>query len=286
MITGNIRLADPQRSLLDQHGRNRPLRLVESGLNNRPLCHLMRVGTQFQYFSLQQNHLQQIIQPKLLLGGNLHKDGVTAPLFGDQLQFGELLLNAIRICVLQIDLVNRNNNGDIRSLGMGNGFPCLWHHAIIGRHHQDHDIGNLSTACTHGGEGFVAWGIQEDNSAFVRLNFIGADMLCNAASFGGLDICLPDGVEQRRLAVVNMAHNRYNRCTRFEEFGRREITRGFRDFVLFRHKRDSLAQILQDVVGNIDVDNRVDGSKRSEVHQLHQHVLRLHLGGVDQILHG
>jgi hypothetical protein len=37
----------------------------------------------------------------------------------------------------------------------------LRHHAVVGRHHQDDDVGGLGAAGTHGGERRVAGGVQE-----------------------------------------------------------------------------------------------------------------------------
>ena len=37
----------------------------------------------------------------------------------------------------------------------------LRHHAFIGRHHQDHDVGDLGAARAHRGERLVAGSIDE-----------------------------------------------------------------------------------------------------------------------------
>ena len=79
---------------------------------------------------------------------------------------------------------------------MSNSLACLRHHAIIGRHHQHNNVSNLSATRPHGREGFVAWGVQEDNLALGRLDLIGTDMLRDTAGLGGLDICRPNSVEQ------------------------------------------------------------------------------------------
>jgi hypothetical protein len=44
---------------------------------------------------------------------------------------------------------------------MLDGFDRLRHHAVIGRHHQNRDIGRLGAAGTHGGERLVARSVEE-----------------------------------------------------------------------------------------------------------------------------
>jgi len=62
-------------------------------------------------------------------------------------------------------------------------FFGLGHHAIIGRNHQNDDIGCFRAACTHRGKRFVTRGIKEGDHAAWRLDVISADMLRNAAGF-------------------------------------------------------------------------------------------------------
>ncbi len=44
---------------------------------------------------------------------------------------------------------------------MGDGFNRLGHDAVIGRHHQDDDIGDLGAAGAHRREGGVAGRVEE-----------------------------------------------------------------------------------------------------------------------------
>ena len=50
------------------------------------------------------------------------------------------------------------------------------------------------------------------------INAIGADMLSNPAGFARSDTGFTDGVHQGCLAMVNMSHERDNRCPRLEFF--------------------------------------------------------------------
>ena len=66
----------------------------------------------------------------------------------------------------------------------------------------------LRAARAHGGEGRVARRVEERDAAFRRLDVVGADVLRDAARFARGDSRAPDVVEQRRLAVVDVAHDR------------------------------------------------------------------------------
>ena len=60
----------------------------------------------------------------------------------------------------------------------------LRHDAVVGRDHQDHEVGHLGAARAHRGEGGVAGRIDEgDLAALRRGHLIGADMLGDAAGF-------------------------------------------------------------------------------------------------------
>ena len=78
-------------------------------------------------------------------------------------------------------------------------------------------IRHLGSACAHAGEGFVTRRIEEDDLAAVcgrtflaEANLVSADVLGNSASFAGCHIGLADGIEQGRLAVIDVAHDRYH----------------------------------------------------------------------------
>jgi hypothetical protein len=91
-------------------------------------------------------------------------------------------------------------------------FDRLRHHAVIGRHHQHNDVGDFSAAGAHRGKGGVAGRVYESNAAAGRRgDLIGADMLGDPAGFGGGNFGRTDRIEQRRLAVIDVAHDGYHR---------------------------------------------------------------------------
>ena len=179
----------------------------------------------------QADHFEQQVEIDALLGGDFDEDRAflarAGPLFGNQAAVGELLLDAIGIGFGLVDLVDGHDDGHIGGLGVVDGFEGLRHHAVVGGHHDDHDVGHLGAAGAHAGEGFVARRVEEDDlaaggrRAFLgELHLVGADVLGDAAGFAGGNVGFADGVEQRGLAVIDVAHDGdHGRTRHFELAG-------------------------------------------------------------------
>ena len=96
-------------------------------------------------------------------------------------------------------------------------FLGLRHDAVVGRHDQHHDVGDLRAAGAHHRERGVAGRVEEHDAlagVFAGAHQIGADVLRDAAGFALGDARLADRVEQRRLAVIDVAHDRDDRPAR------------------------------------------------------------------------
>ncbi len=148
------------------------------------------------------------------------------------------------------------------------GFHRLRHDAVVGGDHQHHDVGDLGAARAHGGEGGVAGRVDEgDLGAGGRGDLIGADVLGDAAGFARRHIGRADGVEQRGLAVIDMAHNGDHRRAR-PRLSRivGDVEQAFFD-VGFRHAAHAVAHFLGDQLGGIGVDHVVDGRHLALLHQ-------------------
>ena len=110
--------------------------------------------------------------------------------------FGQLLAHAFE---LRLGLVNFVNRDDQRHLGVARvvyRLDRLRHHAVVGRHHQNHEIGGLGTAGAHGGERLVAGCVEKGDDTSRCLHVIRADVLGNAAGFAAGDLGLANVVEQ------------------------------------------------------------------------------------------
>ena len=109
--------------------------------------------------------------------------------------------------------------GTPAALRVVDGLDRLRHDAVVGGDHEDDDVGDVRAAGTHGGERLVARGVDEGDLAAVLVDHRRADVLGDAAGLGRGDAGLADGVEQRRLAVVDVTHDGDDRRTRHEVLG-------------------------------------------------------------------
>ena len=236
-----------------------------------PIAGRLGIGLEILQIGHQQDHLEQQVEILLHLGRDRNHDGVAAPIFGQQAAVGELLLDALRLRVGLVDLVDRDDDRHLGGAGVVDGFERLRHHAVVRRHHQHHDIGDFGAARTHAGERFVARRIDEDDLAAVLLDVIRADVLRDAAGFSFGDVGLPDGVEQRRLAVIHVAHD--------GDHGRAL------DLVLLLLRRLDLlhgfffeadgggrgAELARQIGGELGIERLVDGGEDIAVDQLLDH---------------
>jgi len=75
-------------------------------------------------------------------------------------------------------------------------FNGLRHHAVVGSHHQDHDVSGLGTAGTHGGKSRVARGVEESDHAPRGIHVVGANVLGDTTGFTGGHAGGADMIEQ------------------------------------------------------------------------------------------
>ena len=90
----------------------------------------------------------------------------------------------------------------------------LRHHAVISSHDEHRDIGGLGTASTHSRERLVARSIDEGDSPLgvvdLGLDLIGANGLSDTTGLAFHHVGMAQGVQQLRLAVVNVTHDGNN----------------------------------------------------------------------------
>ena len=150
----------------------------------------------------------------------------------------------------------------------------LRHHAVVGRHHQHGDVGRLRAAGTHGGERLVARGVDEGDLALVAVDLgghlVGADGLGDATGLAGHHVGLADGVQQLRLAVVDVTHDGDDRRT-----GREVLLAAL---VLAELDVEALQQLAVLVLGRDDLDLVVELGREHR-----KGVLGDRLGGGDHL---
>ena len=94
----------------------------------------------------------------------------------------QLLADLLRLGLGLVDLVDRDDHRHARGLGVVDRLDRLRLQAVVGRHHQDDDVGDVGAARAHFGERLVARRVEEGDLRLVgQSDLIGADMLGDAA---------------------------------------------------------------------------------------------------------
>ena len=119
-----------------------------------------------------------------------------------------------------VHLVDGKDDGHVGRYGVADGLLGLRHDVVVGSDDDDGDVGDLGASGTHGGEGFVARGVEEgDFAAVVERHVVGTDVLRDAAGLACNDVRLADVVEERRFTVVYVTHDGDDGCAGQEVFG-------------------------------------------------------------------
>ena len=91
---------------------------------------------------------------------------------------------------------------------MTDGFFGLGHDAVVGGHDQHGDVGDVGTAGPHFGKRFMPRRVDEGDLAPVFFDLVGPNVLGDSAALAAGDVDADDFVEQRGLAVVDVAQER------------------------------------------------------------------------------
>ena len=213
-------VADVQRAFFDERGDDGTATRVQVGLEHVRLGRLLRVGDEV-FGDLDVGHEQQRVEELFDADtrgrGDVEDDRLTAPLLRHELLLGQLLPHPGRVGVLAVGLRDRHDDRDFGRTGVRDRLHRLRHHTVVGRDHEDRDVGDLRAARPHGGERLVARRVDEGDATIAAIDLVRADRLGDAAGFAGDDVGVSDRVEQRRLAVVDVTHDRDHRRPRLEQ---------------------------------------------------------------------
>ena len=153
-----------------------------------------------------------MIDARSFRGGNRHDDRLAAPIFRSELAFLQLLLHPVDIRRRQIDLVDRHHDLHMRrGFGVVDRFDRLRHQAVVGRDDEHDDVGHIRAARAHRGEGGVTGRIEKSDARAFVIDRVSADVLGDPAGFARRDARLADRVHERRLAVIDVPHERNDR---------------------------------------------------------------------------
>ena len=102
---------------------------------------------------------------------------------------------------------------------MADRLERLGHDAVVRRDDDDRDVGDPRAAGAHRRERLVTRRVEEDDALAVVGDLARADVLGDAAALAGRDLGRADGVEQARLAVVDVTHDGHDRGARLQVGG-------------------------------------------------------------------
>ena len=208
---GDQRVADAERAALDQDRDHRAAAGIELGLDHRARGGSVGVGAELLQLGDEQDHLEQFVEAFVGLGGDVDVDRLAAPVLGGEPVGGELVADAVGLGALLVDLVDRDQDRHVGGAGVVDRLFGLRHDAVVGGDDDDGDVGDLGAAGAHRGEGGVAGRVEEGDRLLGVVDLVGADVLGDAAGLARGDLGLADRVEQRGLAVVDVAHDRDHR---------------------------------------------------------------------------
>ncbi len=206
-------VAARERPVLDDHrGLDAALRIA-LGFQNKTGCRRGSVVRQFLYVGGEQNEVQQFRNPLARLCGNGAVTHLTAIALEHHARGHEIVARLVQVAAGLVHLVDRNDERRLRVHNDLDRFFRLRLHAFVRGNDEDRKVRHLRAARTHRRERLVSGRIDESNFAVGVYYFVRGSRLRDAARLTGGDVRLADIVEQRRLAMVNMAHHDDDRRT-------------------------------------------------------------------------
>ncbi len=138
-------------------------------------------------------------------------DDVAAPFLDKDAVLLELALDLVGIGVGLVDLVDGYDHRDSGGPGVVDRLPGLGHDRLVRGDDQDDDVGRLGPAGAELSKRLVARSVDEGDRPLVVHDAVGADVLGDPARLLVDEVGGADGVEERRLAVVDVTHDRHDR---------------------------------------------------------------------------
>ena len=266
--SGKNNIAGVQCPVLNQQGCNWTSALIQPSFDDSTLCTAVRVCLEFLHFCNQQHVFEQFVNAFASLCRNRNAHNIAAPVFTNQIIFGEFFLNTVWICSFFIHLVDGNNQGNASSLCMVDGFYSLRHDTVIRSDNQNGNICDICPSCTHCGERFVSRCIEEGNFLAVASDLICTDVLGDTAGFACGDVGVTDVVQNGSFPVVNVTHNNDNRRAFFGVIGfvlffNQTFFDGNDDFLFYL-----CTQFFCNQTSGVEVDFLINGCHNTQAHQL------------------
>ena len=122
---------------------------VELGLDHRPGGGGVGIGRELLQVGDQDDHVEQVVEALLGLGGDVDVDGLAAPFLGVEPVGGELVAHPVGLGALLVDLVDGDQHRHVGGAGVVDRLLGLRHHAVVGGDDDHGDVGDLGAAGPH-----------------------------------------------------------------------------------------------------------------------------------------
>ena len=295
MLADQNRIADLQRAARDEQRRARTEALLQLGLDHETVRAAIRIRLKLQDLRLHENVLEKRVHALAGHARDGTADDVAAPVFRRETALLQLLLDAVDVRGRLVRLRDRHHDLNASPTTDLDALLGLRHNAVVRRHDEDGDVGDLGTAGAHRAERGMARGVEERDLLARKLDLIGRDLLGDAARFARGDVLLANPVHERRLAVVDVTEERNDRRARLQRLRRifrnqvvrinRLQDRRGRGLVARMLDRHLETVLLRDLRRNGRLDALVDGRQDLEAHQVRNQPVRLDVQLRREILH-
>ncbi len=276
-FTAQNHVADMKRSILDDEPGDHAAALVAKRLQADAHGRPVRIRLQFPQLGTEEDRLQQLINASACDPRGSYDFGVATPLDRHHVVGSQILQHALLIAAGKIKLVHGDDDRHFGRPRVADGFDRLRHDAVVGRHDQNHEIGQDRPAGPHLGEGRVTRRIDERDLLAIVFDLIGGNVLSDAARLSGRHVCRADLVQQRRFPVIDVSQNRDDGGA-FDKFlGRIGDFHRLCQFLLNVFgptDREFDSQFHRQIQGGLFGERRVDGRGLSAVHQHPQEIVR------------
>lgn len=139
-------VADAQRTALNENRGDGATALVELRLDHRAVGGAIGVRLQIQHFGLEEDRLLQLVEVRFLDGRNFDHLRLAAQLFHHDFVLEQFVLHALRIGVGLVDLVDGDDERNVRRLRVIDRLDRLGHHAVIRRDDEHDNVGHFRAA--------------------------------------------------------------------------------------------------------------------------------------------
>ena len=166
-----------------------------------------------------------------------------------------------------VDLIDGHNQGRLCRFGVANRLDRLLHDAVIGRHDQHHDVGDIGAARAHRSKSLMTRRVDKgDLLAAFQGYAISADMLSNAAGFASCNVRLAQRIEERSLPVIDMTHDRDYRSTGLERIWSVLVAAQTYLDIGFGDPPQTVTELGYDHFGGVGVDDLINRRHHAHAH--------------------